>query len=93
MKLKRFVDGEARVLEVVEHAHGGVGALRVRDVQTGAFFEIGTGFTTADRESLWRDRANPRSWLLVKYKLFPTGAKDIPRHPVFMGFRSSLDTN
>lgn len=93
LKLKRFVDGEARVLSVVEHAHagGGVGALRVRDVQTGAEFEIGTGFTAADRETLWADRQNLRRWPLVKYKHFPTGAKDLPRHPVFLGFRSRLD--
>jgi DNA ligase-1 len=91
LKLKRFVDGEARVLSVVEHAHGGVGALRVRDVQTGAEFEIGTGFTVADRETLWAARQNLRRWPLVKYKHSPTGAKDLPRHPVFLGFRSNLD--
>lgn len=51
LNFKHFKDGEARVLDVVEHIHDGVGALRVRDVQTGAVFELGTGFKARNAPS------------------------------------------
>lgn len=97
LKLKRFQDGEAVVIGVTELMHSEIpgrtmGALTVRDVSsTGQTFELGTGFNADDRASLWSDRANLQSWPLVKYKHFPSGGKDLPRHPVFLGFRSSLD--
>jgi DNA ligase-1 len=64
---------------------GTMGALVVRDVRTGVEFKIGTGFTAADRA---------KEWLLgtiVKYKSFPVGVKDKPRHPVFLGIREDFD--
>lgn len=54
-------------------------------------FEIGTGFTAAQRDELW---SLPRPKLmgqLVKFKYFPVGVKDKPRHPVFLGLRDQLD--
>jgi len=70
-----------------------MGTLIVRDIKTGVEFEIGTGFTAADRESIWFDYLDyPRAkWPLVKYKHFPSGAKDKPRHPVFLGWRDKMD--
>ncbi len=51
----------------------------------GVEFEIGTGFTAADRRLIWlmRDVIGKR----VKFKHQPHGAKDKPRCPVFIGFR------
>ncbi len=63
---------------------GTMGALHVRDNISGVEFHIGTGFTAADRVALW---TNPPIGKVVKYKHFPVGAKDRPRHPVFLGFR------
>lgn len=70
-----------------------LGALVVRAVNgpfQGAVFNIGTGFTAAQRAEIWavRDR-----WLgrIVKYKWFPTGSKDAPRFPVFLGERHPGD--
>jgi DNA ligase-1 len=64
---------------------GTMGALNVRDIHTGVEFQIGTGFTAADRARTdWAGK-------IVKYKHFPIGAKDKPRSPVFLGVRDPLD--
>jgi len=64
---------------------GTMGALRVRDVSTGVRFSIGTGFTAAERRENWRPGD------IVKYKYFPVGVKDAPRHPVYLGRRHPAD--
>ena len=66
-----------------------LGALAVRDVRTGVEFDIGTGFTDAERDAIWAGRVD---WLsrIVKYKSFPQGVKDRPRFPVFMGLRQDI---
>jgi len=71
-----------------KRASGKMGALQVRDVDTNVVFEIGTGFTDADRCEMWR---SPPIGRLVKYKYFAYGVKDRPRHPVFLGFRAKID--
>lgn len=64
---------------------GTMGALAVRDIRTGVEFEIGTGFTAADRARMdWVNK-------VVKYKFFPVGVKDKPRHPVYLGERHAGD--
>ena len=75
---------------------GVMGNLIVRDIVTGVEFEIGTGFTAADRAEIWRKYHSNRMtkelyWPWVKYKHFPVGAKDKPRHPVFLGWRDTRD--
>lgn len=64
---------------------GTMGALAVRDITSGVEFEIGTGFTAADRARM--------DWVgkIVKYKFFPVGVKDKPRHPVYLGERHAAD--
>ena len=81
---------------------GTMGALIVRDVKTGVEFNIGTGFTAADRVEWWEwGKEQPRrpaqnllgalvlngSKRTIKYKSFPIGVKDKPRHPVYLGLR------
>jgi DNA ligase-1 len=65
---------------------GVLGALMVRDIDTLVEFNIGTGFTAAEREEIWRKR---HEWIgqTVTYKYLPVGVKDKPRHPVFLGLR------
>lgn len=64
---------------------GTMGALAVRDITTGVEFEIGTGFTAADRARMdWVGKT-------VKYKFFAVGVKDKPRHPVYLGERHAGD--
>lgn len=65
---------------------GTLGALCVRDIVSGVEFDVGTGFDDSLRAEIW---ANRKVYLkqIIKYKYFPTGSKDKPRFPVFVGFR------
>lgn len=115
LKLKRFEDGEARVVGFTELMHNAneaklnelghlersshkagkvgkqtLGALTVKDLKTGVEFEIGTGFTASQRQELWNVGDNLLG-RVVKYKSQPTGVKDKPRFPVFLGFRDPRD--
>ena len=116
LKLKRFEDGEAKVIGFVEQEHNEneqtkdnlgrakrssakagkraantLGAIIVQETTTGVQFNIGTGFSESDRADIWENRG---SFLgrLVKYKHQPTGVKDAPRFPVFLGWRDEADT-
>jgi len=56
-------------------------------------FKIGSGFTEDARVKLWRER-DERDELkgrLAKFKYQPSGVKDKPRFPVFLGFRNKID--
>ena len=53
-------------------------------------FSIGTGFTDAERQHIW-DNQNKYLGALVKFKYFPVGGYEAPRHPVFAGFRDRRD--
>lgn len=66
-----------------------LGALVCRTPE-GVEFEIGTGFSAAEREAFWMDLGIIGR--LVKYKSLNVGVKDKPRHAVFLGFRDRRDT-
>lgn len=77
---------------------GTLGALIVRDVKSGVEFNIGTGMDDELRQKLWGKRneligkhVSAPNRLYAKYKYFPTGSKEKPRFPVFLGFRSAID--
>lgn len=67
---------------------GTLGALVVQ--RNGVTFNIGAGFTEANRAEVW---ANRPAFLgaLAKFKHQPHGAKDAPRLPIFLGFRAAED--
>ena len=69
-----------------------LGALIVRGKfnNTVTDFPIGTGFTYAEREHLWQDRAGLIG-KIVTYKFFPIGSKEKPRNSVFVSFRDRED--
>lgn len=71
---------------------GTLGALLARDQATGVEFAIGTGFTAAQRQSIWDSRHKLLGGL-AKYKSFKIGVKDAPRFPVFLGFRDRDDAS
>lgn len=95
LKIKRFADAEAVVLGLDELIHkngskgGLLGALVVE--KDGVIFRIGTGFDDKTRRHIWR---HPDQYVrrIVKFKYLPRGIKEAPRHPVFLGFRSPIDT-
>lgn len=68
---------------------GVLGALKVRDVYSNVEFDIGTGFDDALRAEIWDNQDKYRG-KTVKYKFFPTGSKDRPRFPTFLGFRTPV---
>lgn len=67
---------------------GDLGALVLK--HPGGTFNCGTGFDDTLRAEIW---ANRHKYLgrLVKVKHFEVGAKDAPRHPVFLGWRDARD--
>lgn len=67
---------------------GDLGAIEV-DYQ-GVKFTIGTGFDDALRAEIW---GNQEKFLgkIVKFKHFTIGGYDVPRFPVFLGFRDADD--
>ncbi len=115
LKVKRFLDGEARIVGFTERMHNAnelgedafgrakrstaqdnqiptesLGAFCVEDVSSGVLFDIGTGFTEAQRVNFWNLRESLVG-SLVRYKSFAVGVKEKPRFPVFLGFRSDID--
>lgn len=67
-----------------------LGALKVRDIESGVTFEIGTGFDGTLRKEIW-DNKDVYLNKIVKYKSQEIGTKDKPRFPVFLGFRDARD--
>lgn len=76
---------------------GTLGGLTVRAINgphKGQTFGIGTGLSDADRAALWREAGPSCTGLngrVVKFKYFPTGSKEAPRFPVFLGWRNPAD--
>lgn len=68
---------------------GRMGALVVRDIHTGVDFKIGTGFSAEERRLFWGD--DRRIGAIAKYRYFPIGVKDRPRHPTYVGMREGWD--
>lgn len=68
---------------------GDLGAL-VLETADGQQFNCGTGFDDALRAEIW---ANQGAYLgrMAKVKSFLIGVKDLPRFPVFLGFRDEGD--
>jgi DNA ligase-1 len=69
---------------------GQIGACRVRDVHTGIIFHIGSGISDDLGQRMWD---YPKEFLhsVWKYKYFPVGVKDLPRHPVLLAPRHKED--
>jgi DNA ligase-1 len=69
---------------------GTLGGFEVEDLKGGVRFRIGSGFTAAEREDYWKRRSKLIG-LFIKYKYFPMGSKDRPRHPIYLGPRDKRD--
>lgn len=53
-------------------------------------FHCGTGFSDEDRQEIWNNQTKYlHKWASIRY--MKTGIKDLPRHPVFVGFRDEDD--
>ena len=67
-----------------------LGAIIVKDLKNGMEFNIGTGFTDAQRDEIWAARSKWKN-KIVKYKFQPAGTGEKPRFPVYMGIRDRRD--
>lgn len=66
-----------------------LGALKLVTPE-GKEFSCGSGFDAETRVQLWEER-DSLIGRLAKVKYFEQGNYDVPRHPVFLGFRSEND--
>lgn len=62
----------------------------ILELPDGKLFGCGTGLSAEQRKEIWENQDNYLG-KLVKYKYFAHGEKDLPRHPVFLGFRDLED--
>ena len=69
---------------------GMLGSLTVTDLKTRKVFAIGTGFDMGLRLRIWEHKSEYVN-KVVKYKFQVEGTKDLPRIPVFLGFRDPRD--
>ncbi len=53
-------------------------------------YKVGTGMTAEQRQQFWDSRSSLKGQL-VKVKYFAQGIKNVPRFPVFLGFRDEAD--
>lgn len=72
-----------------KRGRGDLGALLLRTPE-GVEFACGTGFVDAERAEIWANRDRILG-SVAKYKFFPVGVKEAPRHPVFLGWRMKED--
>ena len=91
MKLKRFTDSEATILEVYPTVSEGVelpvaGALLVEDPKFIRPFGVSLSrLKHVDRSHFWATRAE-HIGRQIKYRYFAYGVKDVPRHGRFTSF-------
>ena len=70
---------------------GMLGAFVVHPIgEPDRIYKVGTGFTHQQRQEYWNNQAELLG-NLVKVKYFEQGIKDVPRFPVFLGFRDRDD--
>ena len=68
---------------------GDLGAIMCKGTD-GTLFNIGTGFSDPERAEIWSNRSGYLG-RIAKFKYFPVGVKEAPRHPVFLGWRDPKD--
>lgn len=115
LKVRRFKDSEATIIDFVEELENqneatkdafgrtersthqdnkvgknSLGSFVVQDIKTKVQFQVGTGYSAADRAAFWKDRSKLKG-KIIKYRFFEVGVKDLPRFPVFQGFRDKRD--
>jgi DNA ligase 1 len=71
---------------------GTLGEFVVRDLVTGLEFAVGTGegLTKELRQAIWNDR-DQYVGKIITYKYIPFGVKELPRFPIWKGFRHEGD--
>lgn len=60
------------------------------DISEKHIFGVGSGFDAEDRQRYWKERESLVG-KTITIKHMPHGAKDVPRLPIFVGFRATED--
>ena len=68
---------------------GTLGGFILRNSE-GLEFSCGSGLNDSLRDEIWKNKSKYLG-KLVKYKYMSKGIKELPRHPVFIGFRDETD--
>lgn len=71
-------------------AQNTLGKLNCVDLETGIEFDLGSGFTAAQRKEIW-DNQDQYLGRICSYNHFPIGVKTKPRIPVWKGWRDPID--
>ena len=121
LKVKRYLDCEAKIVGWKELMHNGnvattnelgqtarsshqanktglntLGAIECQGIAGTPFdgieFDVGNGpgLDDAMRAYIWANREKLQG-TLVKFKYFPVGMKEKPRHPGYLGLRAEID--
>lgn len=91
-ELGRTARSSAKAGKIGKGTLGGLILRALNGAAEGVEFRCGTGFDAAMRADLWIEwHKQPFTGRIVKVKSFPIGVKDKPRHPVYVGMRSSID--
>ena len=68
-----------------------LGSFVVEDLKNpNMIFNIGSGFTKQERIDFWNKREE-LTGKIVTYKYFTVGMQNLPRFPIFKGFRDRID--
>ena len=70
---------------------GTLGGFICKDLETGMVFNVGGGFSAAQRAEYWLDRDKYIDKTFLQYVHQPFGSKDKPRIGIFKAFRSPVD--
>lgn len=68
---------------------GMLGAIIVKDIKNSKIFMVGSGFNNILKREIW-DNQKKYKGKIVTYKYQKFGMKNLPRFPVFKGFREDL---
>ncbi len=91
-ELGRTARSTAKAGKVGLDSLGGFNVRGLGEPYDGVEFDVanGTGMTQELRKQLWSERESLVG-RIIKVKYFPTGGKDRPRHPLWLGFRDARD--
>jgi ATP-dependent DNA ligase len=90
IKVKFFLDDEAKVVDIVEGKGRLVGTLGkfVCKHKNGKQFDCGSGLSDEQRKKYWNKNVIGKT---ITYKYFETTDDGLPRFPIFKAFRSKKD--
>jgi DNA ligase 1 len=80
----------SQLYKFADNLLGGFTVVGLNGPFKGVEFNVGSGFTNAQRVEFWRE-PSISSGRIIKYKYQACGSDKKPRQPIFLGFRSKED--